>query len=265
MLRQRPRLLPWVAVASCLLPWRHANPPGRLVDLQLPAPPSLSRRRLRATPPLSTAPVGMDWALCSLECSRSDGPAHSRPLRPWSSACPGQISNRRRPVGAPGRPCAAAGAMFPLPPAQAGEKAHRAAVLWNGPNFGWTTIYPPMGVQFLAWRSRCRDLYRRGGCLIRCPFSAGHGLALAGDGGWPHLPGKPRLKSADAAPPTGSAPKQSDSAACCWPSVASANRSQSRTVWTLARLVVHQLRSSGCKPQTEWPGFLTRRRAARWR
>ncbi len=58
-----------------------------------------------------------------------------------------------------------------VPPAAARLAARlEVPLVWIG-NFGWDTIYAPMGGAFAGWAERCRALYALGSGLIRCPFA----------------------------------------------------------------------------------------------
>jgi len=255
-----PRLWPWVRgwLRCC---WPCGTPPSLAAgDSSSPAHLPFSPAPSGPTP-LSTAPCGWDWALCRLNCSRSGRAGHnSRPLRAWSKRLAWADQHRGGLVGGPGGPCAAAGRCSPLPQPAGGS--HRAAVALGWPNFGLGRRSTPRGRCVPGLGGALPGSVTAGVIgLIRCPFFAGHGLAACGDAGWELTAGKPRLNPPDPCAANWTAPA-SNSAACCWPFVASAIGSIPELYGRWPELVGSiSSRSSGCS-RTEWPGSAADVRAA---
>jgi len=153
-------------VASVLLALAARQPSWRLV-ISSSLPTSFLAGAFGPTP-FERRPCGWDVGAVQADALGVDGPATLAALAALEHRLPGQISAEATWLAAQAGPALLLG---DVPPAAARlAEAAGLPLLWMG-NFGWDDIYAPMGGAFLPWAERCRDLYRRGHGLIRCPFS----------------------------------------------------------------------------------------------
>jgi hypothetical protein len=153
-------------VAAVLMALHERQPSWRLV-LSTPLAPAFLRLAF-GTVPFEQRPCRWDVGVIQADALGADAPATLAALTKLEQQLPAQIEQEARWIAAQRQPVLVLGDVAPAAAALA--SACGAPLVWLA-NFGWDSIYRPMGAAFQPWADRALSAYRQGTALIRCPFS----------------------------------------------------------------------------------------------
>ena len=153
-------------VASVLTALHRRAPHWRLV-LSTPLPPAFLRLAFGSVP-FEQRPCRWDVGVIQADALGADAAATLAALEQLEQRLPDQIEQEVAWIRAQREPVLVLGDVAPAAAALAA--ALDAPLVWMG-NFGWDSIYRPMGGPFEAWADRALAAYRQGDALIACPFA----------------------------------------------------------------------------------------------